>query len=40
LLPATAAVIGVLVLRQIPSLIEVTGIGLVILGVGVHRETR
>jgi inner membrane transporter RhtA len=38
LLPATAAVIGVLVLRQIPSLPETCGIALVILGVALHRS--
>jgi inner membrane transporter RhtA len=37
LLPATASVIGVLVLRQIPSAVEVLGVGLVIAGVAVHR---
>lgn len=37
LLPATACGIGMLVLRQIPSAAEMTGIGLVILGVAVHR---
>jgi inner membrane transporter RhtA len=38
LLPATATVIGVLVLRQFPSLLDVAGIGLVMLGVAIHRE--
>lgn len=37
LLPATAAIIGVLVLRQIPSAAECAGIALVILGVALHR---
>ena len=37
LLPASAAVIGFLVLRQAPTLLEVTGIGLVIAGVAWHR---
>ena len=37
LLPATAAVIGFLVLHQVPSISELTGIGLVILGVGIHQ---
>jgi len=37
LLPATAAVIGVLVLRQIPTLAECAGIALVIAGVALHR---
>lgn len=38
LLPATATVIGVVVLRQIPSLVEAAGIGLVVAGVAFHRE--
>jgi inner membrane transporter RhtA len=38
LLPATATVIGVLVLAQIPSLVEVFGVGLVIAAVAIHRE--
>ncbi|MCT2592720.1 EamA family transporter [Streptomyces sp. N2-109] len=38
LLPATATVIGLVVLRQIPSAPEVTGVVLVVLGVAVHRE--
>ena len=38
LLPATATVIGVIVLTQIPSPLEVTGVMLVIVGVAVHRE--
>ncbi len=37
LLPAFAAVIGILVLTQIPSWIEVAGIALVVGGVAVHR---
>lgn len=37
LLPATATLIGILVLRQIPSLAEAAGIALVILGVALHR---
>jgi inner membrane transporter RhtA len=41
LLPATATVIGVLVLRQIPTLAELAGVGLVVLGVAIHRpDTR
>ena len=40
LLPATATVIGVLVLAQVPSLIEVCGVALVIGGVALHREPR
>jgi inner membrane transporter RhtA len=38
LLPATATVVGILVLRQIPSLAELAGIGLVIVAVGMHRD--
>jgi inner membrane transporter RhtA len=37
LLPATATVIGVAVLAQIPSLAELVGVGLVIAGVAIHR---
>jgi inner membrane transporter RhtA len=38
LLPATATVIGIVVLAQIPSLAESAGISLVIAGVALHRE--
>lgn len=38
LLPATATVIGIVVLAQIPSLVEVAGVALVVGGVAVHRE--
>jgi inner membrane transporter RhtA len=38
LLPATATVIGVVVLTQIPSSRELTGVALVIAGVAIHRE--
>jgi inner membrane transporter RhtA len=37
LLPATATVIGVVVLAQIPAAIEVVGVALVVCGVGLHR---
>jgi inner membrane transporter RhtA len=37
LLPATATVIGVAVLAQVPSLTEVAGVALVIAGVALHR---
>jgi inner membrane transporter RhtA len=40
LLPATATIIGVVVLAQIPALVEVVGVALVVLGVGIHREAR
>jgi inner membrane transporter RhtA len=38
LLPATATVIGVVVLAQVPSAREVAGVALVIAGVALHRE--
>jgi inner membrane transporter RhtA len=38
LLPATATVIGVVVLTQVPSAVEVMGVALVIVGVAVHRD--
>jgi inner membrane transporter RhtA len=40
LLPATAAVIGVVVLAQVPSLAEALGVALVIAGVALHREAE
>jgi inner membrane transporter RhtA len=38
LLPAMATVIGVVVLAQLPSAVEVVGVALVIAGVAVHRD--
>jgi inner membrane transporter RhtA len=38
LLPATATVIGIAVLGQVPSMTEVTGVALVVAGVALHRE--
>jgi inner membrane transporter RhtA len=38
LLPATAIAIGVVVLGQVPSRIELAGVALVIVAVAVHRE--
>jgi inner membrane transporter RhtA len=38
LLPATATVIGIVVLGQVPALSEAAGVALVIVGVAVHRE--
>lgn len=38
LLPASAAVIGALVLRQIPHPAEIAGVALVVCGVAVHQE--
>lgn len=37
ILPATAVIMGVIVLRQLPQPIEVVGVSLVVLGVGIHR---
>jgi inner membrane transporter RhtA len=38
LLPATATVVGVVVLAQIPTPTEILGVGLVVAAVAVHRE--
>ena len=38
ILPATATVIGIVVLAQVPTAAEVLGVALVIAGVGLHRE--
>ena len=38
LLPACAVVVGVVVLQQIPTALDLAGIGLVMLGVSIHRE--
>jgi inner membrane transporter RhtA len=38
LLPACATAIGVLVLRQIPTLPEVLGVTLIVAGVAIHQE--
>jgi inner membrane transporter RhtA len=38
LLPATATVVGIVVLAQLPSAAELAGVALVIAGVGIHRE--
>ena len=40
LLPATATVVGIVVLAQIPSSIELVGVGLVVSAVAVHREAN
>jgi inner membrane transporter RhtA len=40
LLPALATVIGIVVLAQIPSWVEVSGLALVVAGVGLHRSAR
>jgi inner membrane transporter RhtA len=39
LLPATATVIGAIVLRQIPTRVDLAGIALVMLGVALHRAS-
>jgi inner membrane transporter RhtA len=38
LLPATATVVGVVVLRQLPTAVELAGIALVMAGVALHRQ--
>jgi inner membrane transporter RhtA len=38
LLHATATVVGVIVLTQIPTLAEVGGVALVVAGVALHRR--
>ncbi|MDQ2903156.1 MAG: EamA family transporter, partial [Chloroflexota bacterium] len=40
LLPASAAIIGVIILRQIPTLLEIAGILLVAGGVALHKESE
>jgi inner membrane transporter RhtA len=40
LLPATATVIGVVVLAQLPSAAELAGVALVIAGVAAHRSPQ
>jgi inner membrane transporter RhtA len=37
LLPATATMVGFVVLGQVPTAIELAGVGLVIAGILVHR---
>ncbi len=38
LLPATATIVGIVVLAQIPSTVEILGVGLVVAAVAMHRE--
>lgn len=38
LLPATATVIGIVVLAQLPTPVEVVGVALVVAGVAIHRD--
>jgi len=38
ILPATATIIGIVVLRQVPSPPELAGVALVVMGVAVHRR--
>jgi inner membrane transporter RhtA len=40
LLPATATIVGALVLAQVPNAIEIAGILMVAIGVGVHRPAE
>jgi inner membrane transporter RhtA len=38
MLPATATLIGIIVLAQIPSLKELLGIALIVVAVALHRD--
>jgi inner membrane transporter RhtA len=38
ILPATATVVGVIVLSQVPTALEVAGVALVVSAVAIHRE--
>jgi inner membrane transporter RhtA len=40
LLPATATLVGIIVLRQIPTFLEIVGVGLVIAAVALHRDAE
>jgi inner membrane transporter RhtA len=40
MLPAMAVIIGVLVLRQVPTMVEIAGIALVGAGVALHRPAE
>ena len=40
LLPATATVVGIIVLVQIPTVAEIAGVGLVIVAVALHRDAE
>jgi inner membrane transporter RhtA len=40
LLPATATVVGLVVLAQVPSVVEIFGVLLVIVAVGLHRDAE
>jgi inner membrane transporter RhtA len=40
LLPATATVVGLVVLAQVPSIVDALGVSLVIVAVGLHRDAE
>jgi inner membrane transporter RhtA len=40
LLPATAVVVGLIVLHQVPAPVEIAGVALVVAGVALHQEGR
>jgi inner membrane transporter RhtA len=40
LLPATATVVGLIVLAQVPTPVEVAGVALVVVAVGLHRDAE
>ena len=40
ILPAVATVIGIVVLAQVPTIQELTGIALIAGGVAIHQESK
>jgi inner membrane transporter RhtA len=40
ILPAVATVIGIVVLTQVPTIQELTGIALIACGVAIHQESK
>jgi inner membrane transporter RhtA len=40
LLPATATVVGLIVLAQVPTLVEIAGVALIVLAVALHRKAE
>src|SRR3977135_4359318 len=40
LLPVFATIIGAIVLRQLPTVQDIAGIALVVLGVAIHQESK
>ena len=40
LLPAAGTIIGIIVLRQVPDIVDLAGLALVMLGIAVHRPDK